>query len=101
MSQKFEKIYANSSDKFTKTVMLYAKSADTKLYLDSGTTTTVSMDGLMELLEQNLVMVNYNGAVYAPVSYKDNTTAIEVSIWDVYASSAPAAVKLTTTEPEE
>lgn len=91
--------YANADQKFLKTVTVYAKKSDNFIYTDSGCTVKIDKDTMMELCAKGLAVVSYENAFYPVAAFKDNTTkkCLDVTIWDVLASTA-AAVTVHTAE---
>lgn len=91
--------FIDANEKYVASVMLYAKdSGDTYLYIDSGKTTTIGHDDLLNLCEKGLVLVNFSGSVYSPILYKDASSTVTITIATVSAS-AFAVKTFTSKEP--
>lgn len=69
---KMETIYANSDEKFVKSVVLFAKSADKYLCVNPACDTADRIDAvtLMNLLLKGDVVVVYDDNNYTPISFK-------------------------------
>lgn len=76
-----KRVYADYEEKLVKTTVLYAKSADKHLCVDSACTEgdRIDKDALMNLLMKGLT-ISYDGAYYRPISFKDETTHVSVVI---------------------
>ena len=91
--------FIDANEKYVASVMLYAKdSGDTYLYTDSGKTTTIGHDDLLNLCEKDLVLVNFGGSVYSPILYKDASSTVTITIATV-STSAFAVKTFTSKEP--
>lgn len=90
MNFKFN--YANSDEKFVKTVVVYAKSGDNYIYADATCSVKINKDTLLNLCEKGMVIVSYKGAFYPVAAYKLNTTknCLDVTIYDVLATTVAA-----------
>lgn len=84
--------YANSDQKFLKTVIVYAKKSDNFIYADPGCTVKIDKDTMMELCVKGLAVVSYEKAFYPVAAFKANTTkkCLDVTIYDVLANTAAA-----------
>ena len=96
---KFNEIYHDANEKYLNKVVLYAKdTSDGFLYIDSDKTVNVDRETLLNLCNKGLVLVSYKSELFAPVSFKDNTTDVTVTIATVSAS-AFAVLTLKSKEP--
>lgn len=94
---KRTEIYADAEEKYLKNTVLYGKSDDDYLYFESGCTNKIDKDTLMNLLLKG-VLVSYGGAYYAPVLFKENAGAVEVTIATVINAASTASVVLYSSE---
>ena len=98
---KFNEIYHDANEKYLNKVVLYAKdTSDGILYVDSAKTVAVTREVLLNLCNKGLVLVSYKSELFAPVSFKDNTTDVTITIATV-SSSAFAVLTLKSQEPAE
>lgn len=74
-----KKIFGDAKDKYVSNVVLYGHS-DNILYQDGGHTQAINRADLLDLCMKGLVLVSKDGSYYKPVSFKDNTTDVSVSI---------------------
>lgn len=86
------KIYANSEEKFVKTVVLYGHT-DNYLYVDEGHKTKINKDDLLDLCMKGTT-IKYESAYYTPVFFKENSGAVEVTIATAISTGASTAVVL-------
>lgn len=91
--------YANSDQKFLKTVTVYAKKNDNFIYADSACKQKIDKETMTELCVKGLAVVSYEKAFYPVAAFKENTTkkCLDVTIYDVLANTA-AAVTVHTAE---
>lgn len=91
---KYDINYANSEEKFVKSVTLYGKNADTYLYADAKCTAENKVDGdtVMNLFLKGMLVISYDSkGVFRPVAAKTETKGVSVSFM-----SAPSAGTMTT-----
>lgn len=72
------KIFADAEEKYVKNVILYGHT-DNYLYTDAEHTQKVDKDTVMNLCKKG-VLVDYQSAFYAPISFKENSGHLEVVI---------------------
>lgn len=89
------KIYANSEEKFVKTVVLYGKNGKNYLYTseDYKDEHRLDKDTLLNLC-MNGITILYEKAYYKPVSFKDETTKTSVTFATKVATGASTSVTL-------
>lgn len=90
---KFTNIYADAEEKFVKAVVLYGKASDNYVYADSAMTQKIDKTTLLNLCLKR-VLVLYGGVYYAPISFKDNTTSVSLTIATNVAASGSASVTI-------
>ena len=90
---KFTNNYADAEEKFVKSVVLYGKASDNYVYTDAAMTQKIDKATLMNLCLKG-VLVLYGGAYYAPISFKDNTTSVSLTIATNVASTGSASVTI-------
>lgn len=93
------KIYADSEEKWVKTVVLYGHT-DKYLYEDADHTTKVDKDTAMNLCLKG-VKIMYSDAYYMPVFFKEESGYVAVTIATTIASSTSASVVLYSEEYTE
>lgn len=86
------KIFANSEEKFLKSVVLYGKASDNYVYFDDTYANKVDKDTLFNLCNKKLVTVLYGSAYFTPVTFSKNTTknCTDVTFWNTTATTAAA-----------
>lgn len=67
------KIYADSEEKYVKSVVLYADADDGNLFYDEGKKEGVSREDLINLFLKGLV-ISFESEMLKPIALKDNTT---------------------------
>lgn len=89
------KIFADAEEKFVKTVVLYGKSADNYLYTDEDCTEAnrVDKDTLMNMCLKGSTIC-YDETYYTPVSFKEDSGHVAVTIATNIATSASTSVTL-------
>lgn len=89
------RIYANSEEKYVKTVVLYGKNGNNYLHTDDSyaETSRIDKDTLMDLCMKG-VKILYNKIYYTPLYFKDETTKTSVTFATNVASSASTSVTL-------
>lgn len=98
---KKTEVYHDANEKYLNKVVLYVKdTSDGFLYVDDAKTVNITRADLLNLCMNGLVLVSYKGEFYAPVSFKDNTTDVTVTIATVN-STAFAVLALKSKEPVE
>ena len=97
-----KKIYADAEEKFVKTVILYGKNSDKYLYTDADCAETdrIDKDALMNACLKGLT-VSYDGTYYTPVSFKEDSGHVVVTIATNIATSASTSVALYSKEYSE
>lgn len=96
--------FIDANEKYVASVILYAKDSeesDAYLYTDAGFTTTIDRVNLLNLLKKGLVIVSYEDAFYAPITFKDATTEATLTIATAVNASTSASVELKSKEPVE
>lgn len=87
------KIFGNAEEKYLKRVELFATSDGDVLSYDAAGTLKVPYEGLLDLLQKDLVIVNVNDVFQVPVGFKVNGVAIDVYCLDVSSTVAKATYK--------
>lgn len=97
-----KKIFSDAEEKFVKTVVLYGKNSDKYLYTDKDCTedNRVDKDTLMNACLKGLT-VSYDGTYYNPVSFKEDSGHVAVTIATNIATSASTSVVLYSKEYSE
>lgn len=90
------KVFSNSEEKWVKTVILYAHS-DNYLYTDEAHTEKIDKDTLLDLCLKG-VTVMYEEGYYTPVSFKEESGHLTVTIATAIDASSSASVKLYSSE---
>lgn len=79
MNKLMERVYADSEEKYVKTVMLYADSDDGHVYYDSTKKTKIPKDELLEIYTKGCTIF-FQDEYFKPVSYKDNGSDAVVTV---------------------
>ena len=97
---EFDVFYADSEEKYVKSYVLYGKTSDDYVYADSKHTKKIDMESLMNILKKGAVVL-YEGAYYTPVSFKDNSTSVSLTIATNIATGASTSITLYSEEYSE
>ena len=95
----YDVIYADSEDKYVKSVILYGKTSDNFVHTTSKMTENDKIDKytLLELLKKGAI-VKYNDNFYTPIFFSDETTHASLTIATSISASASTAVVLNSKE---
>lgn len=90
-----KKIFADAEEKFVKTVILYGKNSNNYLHTDEKCeeNTRVDKDTLKNLCLKG-VTISYDGAYYTPISFKEDSGHVAVTIATNIAASSSTSVTL-------
>lgn len=91
---KYDINYANSEEKFVKSVTLYGKNSDNYLYSDAKCTATNKVDGetVMNLFLKGMLVISYDSkGVFRPLAAKTESKGVSVNFMSV-----PSAGTMTT-----
>lgn len=90
-----EKIYIDVNDKYVAAVVVYGKSADSKLYVDADYTTQAGQAEVADAFVKGILVVKNGTKVFKPVKVDGNkVTTID------YASSTVSATEWTAAAAE-
>ena len=92
-------IYANSEEKFLKSVKAYPNASNV-LCLDADATKKISKAGLINLFEKGELLVVYNDDVYVPLMLEVASTKATVSILTSTTVETVTTLSLTTFESD-
>lgn len=99
----YDVIYADSEEKYVKSVILYGKTSDNFVHTTSKMTENdkVDKDTLLELLKKG-VIIKYNDDFYTPIFFSDESTDesthASLTIATAISASASSAVVLNSKE---
>ena len=95
----YDVIYADSEEKYVKSVILYGKTSDNFVHTTSKMTENDKIDKytLLELLKKGAI-VKYNDNFYTPIFFSDETTHASLTIATSISASASTAVVLNSKE---
>lgn len=95
----YDVIYADSEEKYVKSVILYGKTSDNFVHTTSKMTENdkVDKDTLLELLKKG-VLIKYNDDFYTPIFFSDESTHASLTIATAISASASSAVVLNSKE---
>lgn len=74
------KHYANSEEKFVKSVVAYADADDGHLFSDAKKSVKMTKDEVMNLFEKGLLLIEYSNEFYHPVHLKIDADAALVTV---------------------
>lgn len=92
----YVKNFADSEEKYLKTVVLFGKTADSTLYIDAAYTTKAVGAAVVDMFTKGMVLVNYEDALYTPAILTEDEGDVTVTIFTVGDASAFTPVELTT-----
>lgn len=74
------KVYAQSEEKFLKSVVMYGDNDDGNLFADAAKSVKVTKDEVFNLYQKGMLVVFYNNEYFRPVSYKESSGAALVTV---------------------
>lgn len=81
-----EKIYQDAKDKYVTAVIVYGKTADSKIYVDADFSEQVGIDVVKDAFEKGVLMVKVGEAEFRPVK----VAGVKVTVIDVVSAAVSA-----------
>ncbi len=81
-----EKIFQDAKDKYVTAVVVYGKSADSKLYVDADFSEQASIDVVKDAFEKGVLMVKVGDAEFRPVK----VAGVKATVVDIAGGAVTA-----------
>ena len=81
-----EKIFQDAKDKYVTAVIVYGKTADSKIYVDADFSEQASIDVVKDAFEKGVLMVKVGDAEFRPVK----VAGVKVTVIDVVSAAVSA-----------
>ena len=81
-----EKIFQDAKDKYVTAVIVYGKTADSKIYVDADFSEQVGIDVVKDAFEKGVLMVKVGDAEFRPVK----VAGVKVTVIDVVSAAVSA-----------
>lgn len=73
---KKEFVYEEANDQHSRALLVYGKSADTKLYYDAAYTEQVTVDDAVKFFAMSSLVIDVGGVLYTPFSVNKTTNKV-------------------------
>lgn len=93
-------VYADSEEKYAKSVILYGQTSDDYVYIDAAYTTKIAAADLLAMCLKGAVVL-YGGAYYTPISFKEDEGVVSLVIATSISASTSTANTVVTLNSEE
>ena len=81
-----DKIFQDAKDKYVTAVIVYGKTADSKIYVDADFSEQVGIDVVKDAFEKGVLMVKVGDAEFRPVK----VAGVKVTVIDVVSAAVSA-----------
>lgn len=81
-----EKIFQDAKDKYVTAVIVYGKTADSKIYVDADFSEQASIDVVKDAFDKGVLMVKVGDAEFRPVK----VAGVKVTVIDVVSAAVSA-----------